>query len=303
MINTDEVYDIKYIDASGISTFDRCPVKYLFERIIGLYPVESTTIAPDFGTAIHKALPLCYDGTIDNGMAAFKVEWARLGYNSSNSDDKRNEVRAEDMLRNFAAQRKSTIRPYDVENIDIVATTDVEVSDNEVPFLIDIGGCLSAAGRIDAVVRWRSTGQLWALDYKTASEISARYFKGFENAPQTILYTVALSQIAGQRIQGMLIEALRVSPKNAETQLAFNFINDIQIESFLRQANDIADKIMTYNKDKKWPKKFTGCSSYGQFGIPGSNCPYLPLCMAKDWKSLARTYKHVEPFHPFKIGE
>lgn len=301
MITVEEKFDINYIDASSISKFNRCPACYLFERQLGLQPVESSMIAPDFGTAIHRALPYCYDGTIDKAMEEFRAEWAKLGYTPDKEDDKRNVERAEAMLQNFALQREGKICPYSILEFPISANTTSEISKNEIPFLIDIGGDLPAAGRIDVAVEWRSTKDLWALDYKTASEISGRYFKSFENAPQSILYTLAMSQIAGRRAKGMIIEAIRVSPKNAELQLNFVYVNDEQISSFLRLANNTAQSIMKCNEAKTWPKNFTGCSSYTMFGQPGSNCPYSSMCIAKEWEPVSRMFIKRAPFTPFEM--
>ena len=306
MIEVTQEFDIRYIDASSICKFNRCPAAYLFSRQLGLTLPESSMIAPHFGTCIHSALPYCYEGVdnIDYACEVFNKEWDsfcdKFGYVDGN-DDKRNKIVARQMLADFAKHRDPAYCPYEIVKLDIEAPTKDKISKNEIPFLIDIGASLAAAGRIDIPIRWRSDRSLWCDDYKTASEISARFFKNFMNAPQTILYTLALSHITGEKVQGMIIEALRVSKNNRETAMQFIFVKDHQIASFLRLAQDTADEITKCNKEKKWPKKCTGCSPYSMFGGAGRTCEYLDICDHPDWEDGARIYRKNEPFHPFEI--
>lgn len=300
MIELDKELSIQYIDASSISTFMRCPAKYVLSRHLALELPETSLMAPDFGTDIHKAVPYCYGSEEDftTGFAIFKSSWQARKYEE---DDKRNMLRAYQMLQNFRSIRSNSSCPYEIIKLDFDAPTTELISPNEVPFLIDIGCDLPAAGRLDAAVRWRSTKQLFALDYKTTGEISPRLFKNFHFSPQACLYTLALSTISREPANGIIIEAIRVSPKNDEVQLSFIFVTDIQIQSFLNLCRFVVQSIMHFNKEKRWPKQCTGCGSYSMFGFPGFTCPYEHICMQKDWRDGAKIYKQGTPWHPFSI--
>ncbi len=307
MIRVDETFDIQYIDASSMSTANRCLARYMFSRQLGLkLPYESLTgidlsrVAPEFGTDIHLALPYCYNAdNVDVAMEVFEKAWRARSYGED--DPKRNCRRARAMLEDFRIMHSGGRSPYEVMHFPFASPTKEKISDNEVPFLIDIGADLPAAGRIDVPVKWESLGNLWALDYKTASEVSSRYFDNFFFAPQSVLYTLAMSQITGERVAGMIIEALRVSKVNAETQMHFVDVQDHEIESFLRLAQKTAHDIVSCNKRRIWPKKCTGCGSYTMFGFPSRICEYHNICKCSDWRAGASIYQKTEPFHPFVI--
>lgn len=301
MIKTSERFDISYIDASGMVKFACCPARYLFERQMGLVSVEDNTVAPDYGTAMHRALPYCYAGeeNIERAIAEFVDAWEK--YNYGYQDEKRNPDTAENSLRGFAGKHKPGSSPYEILSYPIAATTADIISPNEIPFLIDLGGELPGAGRIDLAVRWKDTNGLWANDYKTASEVSPRYFSNFEAACQPCMYTLALSTIAGEQPKGMIVEAVRTSKKNVESQIHFVFVTDWQLEVFIEFANKTAAEILKCNEDMAWPQHPSNCASYAMYISPGRLCPYRSICNYKDWESQTKYFKRVEPFHPFKI--
>ena len=303
MIKVDKQFDIDYIDCSGICEFNRCPAKYMMDRQMGVNAQDSMIIALDYGTDIHAAIPYCYNGgsSIDSAHKAFLSGWDKRKYEGV--DKARNSQRARLTLLHFAETHTPAISCYEIIDIpDIKAETADIISPNEIPFLIDIGGELAFAGRIDAPVRHKGTDTLWALDYKTASEISDRYFIGFHNAPQTVGYTLALSNLFGKQVDGFIVEAIRTSHVRCENVTHLIFVNDCQIESFINFANDTAIQILECNENKKWHKKSSGCGPYSMFGSKGYPCPYLDICTSPDWKDMVRYYDTKEPFHPFKIN-
>lgn len=304
MIETSERFDIDYIDPSGLCKCERCPAAYLFSRLMGLSQQDSPRIYLDFGTDIHAAVPYCYDNRngLETAMEKFSEGWSARKYGED--DKKRNTMRAREMLVDFCETRAPDRCPYKVLPVpsEMTAANADIISPNECPYLIDIGGPLALAGRIDAVVEWNSTGDLWALDYKTASEISARLFTCFHNAPQALAYTLALSVVMNRRAKGLLVEALRVSPKNTETQVNQTFVLDHQLVSFKSFANRVAEDILRYNESGLWPKKSTGCGPYSMFGQPGFYCEYRDICDSPNWRDMIRYYEKREPFHPFKMA-
>lgn len=303
MIKVDERFDIDYIDPSSISEANRCMAKYLFSRLMGLRQQDEQYIALDYGTDMHLALPYCYSGIddVDKAISVFMEAWSNRSY--GNSDSKRNVLTAAASLKDFAACHDSLMCSYKKWRPDYSAPTHEKVSDDEIAFLIDTGGELSLAGRMDLAAILRSDDSLWAVDYKTASEISERYFKCFHNSPQAVSYTLALSHISGKICKGLMIEAVRVSKTNVECQTELIHVNEQQVESFIDLANRTALNIMNCNEEKTWPKSCTGCAPYSMFGQPGRLCKYSDICDSADWKTMAKFYVRKEPFHPFKVSK
>lgn len=305
MIAVDEQFDITYVDPSGIGEANRCLAKYMFSRLMGLVKADEVIIPLDYGTDMHCALPYCHNGMsgLKRATDEFSAHWN--GREHGDIDEKRNKSTAAASLEGFCAQHEPSTCPYEIMNLDhIKAPTFDRISPNEVPFLIDIGGPLSLAGRMDAIVIWKADGTVWAMDYKTASEISARYFDSFWNCPQALGYTLAATHLVPDKtVSGMIIDAVRTSKKNVENQMHPIFVREHQLESFIRFANSTAEAILGCNRTKTWPKRCTGCAPYAMFGMPGRVCPFKAICDSPDWKSMLKYYKKKEPFHPFKVSK
>jgi hypothetical protein len=304
MIETKERFDINYIDASGVCGYHRCPARFMFKRLMGLEHPDRDHKAVDYGTDMHRALPLCYSGSSSEAVRVFCDCWKQRPYGE---DDKaRNCARAEASLQDFTLGHTPELCPYTIVKYPIQAPGADIISDNEVPFLIDIGGELPCAGRIDVPVRWKAGSTLWALDYKTASEISGRYFENFHFACQSVLYTVALAHIAApEQVSGMIIEAIRVSgaaKQSVETQLNFVFVQEHMAASMIDFVNATSLEILSCNSIGKWPRRYTGCAPYSMFGQPGRFCEFKSICDVPDWQDAVRFYKRTEPFHPFKVS-
>ena len=139
--------------------------------------------------------------------------------------------------------------------------------------------------------------------HNTSGEVSQRFFNGFENSPQALAYTIALSQLTEERARGFIVEAIRVSKKNAESQMHMVFIKDCQIEHFIRFANNVAEQILECNEKQEWPMNCAACGTYSMFHIPGYSCDFLDICTNPDKSSAMRFYDKTPPWHPFAIGD
>ncbi len=310
IITAEKQYEIDYIDASGSSTFSQCPAKYFFERILGLQNQDRNTVALDYGTDFHVIAPLCYgakDSTEENELfqKAFSL-FEKLREKRDYEIDKKHSLEhSEPRIRQFIELHAAGICPYKIITFPFTVPDGADViSDNEVPFAVDIGGQLIFCGRIDFPAELLQTGELFAGDYKTASEISGRLWECFDLNTQAIGYTLALSHIANTKVTGFMIEAIRKSADKRKTECAlhYQYVTPYEIEFFIGYMNDLADAICLCNERKSWPKKLSGCSVYSTTGIPSGNCPYKLLCKSKNWLDTASYYKQTEPFHPFKLG-
>ena len=139
--------------------------------------------------------------------------------------------------------------------------------------------------------------------HNTSGEVSQRFFNGFENSPQALAYTIALSQLTEERARGFIVEAIRVSKKNAESQMHMVFIKDNQIEHFIRFVNNVAEQILECNDKQEWPMNCAACGTYSMFHIPGYSCDFLDVCTNPDKESMMKFYDKNPPWHPFAIGD
>lgn len=297
-IETTEEHEINYCDASGLNCFARCPAKYFFERILGLRDPGRRKLPLDYGTIFHHVIPIAYHDK-DEAKCLFHRLWKEFGYDEE--DKARNTYRAELSIDNFYFSHQEGTTAYTPLEppAGLVEITDRH-SDKEVPFLIDIGADLPFAGRIDRNVTWNPTDKTWPLDYKTGSEVSPRLFGNFDNCLQVVGYTLADSQILGERVPGLIIELIRVSPARVETMLKPIIVSDMQLEWFIEWTKLACMKIVNSNQNKKWRKNMCACAPYSMFGSPGFTCDYKILCQIPDWTSAVKFFKK-EIWHPINL--
>ena len=311
IIEADKQYTIDYIDQSGSNTFSRCPAKYFFERVLGLVNKDRSTVAVDYGADFHVIAPLCYGAKnreqeqqlFENAFSTF--EKLRENRIVPEDDNKHSLGHSELRIRNFIELHASGVCPYEIVKFPFETPKGAEIiSDNEIPFAIDIGSPLVFCGRIDFAARLKQTHELFAGDYKTSSEISGRLWECFELTTQAIGYTLALSHISNKPVTGFMIEAIRKSTdkRRAECALHYVYVTSYEVEFFLLYMKNVANSIVACNEHRTWSKNLSSCSAYPTTGIPGGNCPYKLLCKARDWREVAKYYDQVEPFHPFKLG-
>ena len=314
MLKTEEKFDITWEDASRICQFCRCECRYMFKCLMGLQkprldalltpmPDRPTAgcgnIALDYGTVMHAVLPHMYNGDVEKPCQVFDALWAKYPYGESN--DKRNTSLTRSRIVEFVSSHAKETRQYDIEHFEFSSPAEELISENEVPFLIDIGADHLLAGRIDNAVVLHATNSLWAYDFKTSSEISERYYKNFWNAPQVVAYTIALSQITGKTVDGLILEAMRISPKTIESQYRPIYVNAVNIKRFIEEFKFTCAKINAANETGVWRQESALCSTYSSFGMPGYTCEYADLCDAADWRNVVRFYEREKPFNPLEV--
>lgn len=300
MIKTLERFDINFLDASRLSTFGRCEARFLFKCLMGLKNTDQNNLNIDYGTVMHRVLPHMYQGLDEEANATFDALWTRYGYGEE--DSKRNTAVSRRRISAFISNHSPSLCPYEILHYDFSSPTDL-ISPNEVPFLIDIGSIYPLCGRIDAVIKWKATGAKFAYDFKTSSEISPRYFDGFWFAPQPCSYTLALAQITGEKIEGLVIEAMRISEKNIEDQRGFVFVSETNLRQFIKETKMNAINIRQCNELGLWRQNNALCSSYSSFGFPCAPCEYRMICDTPNWEDAARFFKREKAFNPLDTKE
>ena len=301
MIGFEHYRKREWLSVSALLDFSRCPRRFFYKNC-GLSK-EFEHPALSFGTAIHKAFPLVITQGLEAGVAAFDSVWDKSLEDPKNRAYKsRNRLRAILML--TEVYRTHCVSPSIYELLPPPSSSinlDDNVSDYEVAFAVDIGLPIPLVGRIDSMVRHKDTGELWALELKTASEVSSRYLEGFEGSPQVLAYTLAIKTMEASA-RGTFIEALLVSATRTLVQIQPVYVHDHQLESFVKWAQYVGGMILKMEEQENFPTDFSGCYPYPQFGMPGYFCDYKNLChLGEDWTNYKDLFV-VRDHRPFNIA-
>lgn len=287
----------KWIRVSAVLDFLRCPRRFFYHYGCGLVPSE-LRLALTFGEAIHASLGwlLGHPDDLPGALIAFDKIWLPL--HEAENDPKRNKSNAVRILLVWLEQHQGSRSIYQAieppSSVNGLSPTEVQ-SDFELPFAIDIGLDIPLVGRIDALARHRNTGELWTVEFKTTSQLTASFLDGFRLNPQALLYNLACRS-QGIETKGTFIEALEVkaplktkdsTPKVQITAVEFR---PHLMEDTLTMLRWAVGELMEYERRQSFPKRFTGCHPYASFGIQGFQCDYSRLCETEDWTVYKDTY-------------
>lgn len=156
------------VRTSERSTFRRCPQKWYWRYVDRLAPVREKG-ALVFGTGVHHALEHYYPPGKKRGphpARTFEEWFAEHSSSFSQWDDEGNKVDALDLGVAMLEQYVDTYgKDPDIEVIQPEMSVSVDVYDDKGRYVCTL------VGKIDTVVRLRSTGRLLLWDHKTAKTI------------------------------------------------------------------------------------------------------------------------------------
>jgi hypothetical protein len=176
---------------------------------------------------------------------------------------------------------------YEMVERPVLAARVATESPWEIPFALDIGLELPLVGYVDGLVKHRNTGELWALEWKTTSEDSARFLDGFRMNPQAVGYALALKMM-GVEVQGTIVESLLVSKVKSATLANPIVVGDQLMEEFVKWARWKGEQLLASVKTGYFPKDLSHCNTYPCFGMAGFTCDHQPLCLVGDgWEDVA----------------
>ena len=290
-----------HLSPTSAINFARCPRLYFYKNGCNLRTSDITPIPLTFGSAIHAGLPLAYDD-LDGALSAFHSVWQ-----DTEGDEKRNPRRAELMFANFYQfhQRHNVYTvletPHD-ENYELVS----RVSPVEQPFAFDIGTDHIVVGKIDNCGRHTASQKVFAIEYKTTSELSSRFLNSFLMNMQVFTYALALNISGTEECAGTIVEAIRVAKplksgaNNTETVAYPISVPHHQHEETIKWYQGLSKGISKCERDEDFPMNQGMCNPYGAYGTCGYNCPYIELCQQEDWTDLYDAFV-VEERKPFII--
>lgn len=287
-----------YLSVTTLMDFVRCPRRY-FYRKCGLTTRDQGN-ALQYGTAMHKAVPIAMTEGIIPAMAAFNSEW-----DDSLADLKRSVPRAYAQLSHYIHTHSAgkSIYSFETPPANPGIELDKSTSPFEVPGVLDVGLDVPIVVRIDGLVRHRDTQELWGYEFKTASKLYG-LFDALEMHPQVLIYATVLRTLTGQDIKGIMCEGMLIDAKKVENMTHPIPVQEHLMDGALAWLKYYGANLLAAEKKFKeigaeaFIKNFCGCTPYPLHYMTGFPCEYQNLCHAPDWEMMTSLYD-VKPDHKF----
>lgn len=297
-----------YLSVTTIMNFAKCPRSYLYSKC-GLTKKDQGN-ALQYGTAMHKAIPVVMTEGMDAGFKAFLSEWDDT---RDKADAKRSVQRAFSQLSHFHQTHKDGKSIYTFEKPP--ENKEIELDDStspfEVPGVIDIGLEVPVVVRIDGLVKHRDTQELWGFEFKTASKLWG-LFESLEKHPQVLVYSAVLRTLTRQNIRGMMCEGMLIDPKKCDNQTQPVPVPDHLTEAGITWLRYYGGMLLDAEKKfaelelanpgsgaKAFVQNWCGCTPYPNFYMTSTfPCDYALLCDTANWQDRANLYD-VKPDHKF----
>lgn len=277
----------QHLSVTSICRLARCPKHFFFSKGLNLQlPSEYRDRAFLFGSGIHKAVSKSHRGDLDGAMVDFMEIWG-----DEEGDMKRNPGVARSLLKRFVDMHSGGEGIYELIPPPKGTEIEQDTSIDEVPFVIDVGIPVPVVGRIDAVSKHRHTGELWGIEYKTASQMGIVFNDMFYSSPQILTYTLALRLLTGEDWKGFFIEGFLCAKTRTEVLIIPVSVEEYALEQILEWWQFQYDRLRIYEAAGYFPCNFGACTPYDGFGQQGFACEFRDLCMTKDWTTLLGLYE------------
>ncbi|UVK63860.1 Cas4 family exonuclease [Gordonia phage LilyPad] len=155
------------VRSSERGAFKQCPQRWYWAYVERLVPAAAILGARDFGTGLHLAMAEFYIPGSKRGRDLIETfnEWAKQAKNEATATEKGRKSFNEAEFNEECEKIRHALR----EHMRLTnGNPDWEVIANEQTFAADIRGKAIAVGTIDLVIREKSTGKIWIIDWKTA---------------------------------------------------------------------------------------------------------------------------------------
>jgi len=202
------------ITYSALAQFRNCRRAFELRNIQQLVPVQKEE-SHAFGTLIHGALELWHrDRELESVLAWIDAQFPNR---IADADQKRNWHFARAMMCGYAMC-------YPQEDFDIVALEQQFSGPIVNPDTGAASRSFALAGKVDAIVRTRETGEYFVLEHKTASVIDGNYLDKLWMDFQITIYAHYVEQTMGIPIAGILYNILvktKIKQAEGETEEEF----------------------------------------------------------------------------------
>ena len=289
----DLIRPLKRLSISSICNFRRCPRKFFYSNLCNLSPWTEEPNFFKFGRALHASAPWALKNDLRKAMEEFDKVWPSDGHMD---DDKRNRSRASASMVYLQSVCGEPRGIYSLVEPPKTGLLNPEgVSPFEIPFAIDVGIDVPFVGVVDGLVRHRDTKKLWALEIKSASEMSMRFAGSFEMNPQCIGYPLALQAFVEEDLQGTFVQGILVAKSSVNTLTVPVSVRKNLYEDFLELIQLTREEIEKCLQRGHFPKDLSSCNGYSQFGQFTFDCDFQSLCSVGDWTSLKSMFFQSEP--------
>lgn len=123
------------------------------------------------------------------------------------------------------------------------------------------------SGRFDQIVRWN--GKIYGRDWKTSSKDGMYYQRGLDPNDQFTRYTYAEQKLAGERVQGQMIEVLMNN--KSKGPIITNYLatrTQWQLDDWEQDEKFHRDTLRRARELDIWPKSEVSCTF----------CPFHSVC-------------------------
>lgn len=264
-------YEPKIRDSHAIKLLKECPRKYFYEIVLGFVSQEKTVVFA-WGSAYHKFRevlersygigpdrPASFDQNkaMDACVSAIN---AGMGYWRKHGADqeigsKYGFMTAERLLMSFKVAFRHWVLEKQRGLIEVVAV--------EQAFNVALRDGSRTSGRFDQLVRWN--GALWGRDFKTTTKDSAFFARSLEPNDQFTRYTLSGSKLAGEQVQGILVELLfnnNPTKKDSKGPTVIELTTSRtqeQLDTFEREQAVTNMILEVYRQTDTWPMHEASC--------------------------------------------
>lgn len=300
-------YEPKIKDSHAIKILKTCPRKYFYEIVLGFVSTEKEIVFI-WGLAYHKFrevleltygigpdAPPSYDSTkaMDAMLAATNAGlsfWRKHGWDQE-VGTKFGFMTAERLMLSFKKAFIHWTLEKQRKQIEVIAV--------EQAFNVQLRDGSRTSGRFDQLVRWN--GGLWDRDFKTTTKESAWYARQLEPNDQFTRYPLGMSKLAGEPIQGVLVELLfNNNPTKTDTKgptiiELTTSRTEGQLEQFEKEQEVWNRTLAIYRETDVWPMSEASCPF----------CQFHSVCTrSTEAAQMAQLEEHfnIRPWDNTKIG-
>lgn len=283
-------YEPEVLDSTAIMTYKTCPRKYQYRMVYG-YDVKDTMPYFAFGTAYHKFReqlelePKEQDDkiTFQNAAARAIQHWNVAGVEApvGTKWDFLNTARLIQSLQTAFTHWK---KEKHEGKIVVVAS--------EQSFSLRLPDGTITGGRADQIVRWN--GKVWGRDFKTSSKLGPFYERTLEPNDQFTRYTWAESQLAGEKVQGQIVEVLYNSKKEGPKIIPYmTSRTEWQLETWIKEHRFWTNQIRQSREQNLYPMNEKSCAF----------CEFHSVCKMPSEPSMLQHLKSNYKLNPWRFED
>ena len=284
----------KILDSTAIKLYKLCPRKYRWRMIEGYQPSQTQPYFA-FGSAYHlfrelleqeyKQLKTFTDDDLKacfpKPAAAAIQYWTKHGTESI-PGTKWDFLNSDRLIKSLHYVMINWIKEKREGKYIVLAT--------EQAFTLEMPDGSFTGGRADQIIKWN--GKVWGRDFKTSSKLGDFYQRTLEPNDQFTRYTWAESKLAGEKVQGQLVEVLYNTKKEGPKLVPFTTSRtDYQINTWLKENKWWVEAIKRSREENMYPMSENHCPF----------CEYRSVCTMPGEQSMMQHLKSTFTHSPWNF--